>query len=108
MEIILLLLCIVALAVSTYSWYEMRKANRELVSMLEAHKKTLYDSGNAITDTLRVAFENLKKHALKQGKIDSKLVEHHNRLHRLEQLANAPKDKPEKPEKPVRNKTTES
>lgn len=43
------------------------------------------ESGNAITDTLKVAFENLKKTSNDQSKTNAKLAEYNSRLHRIEQ-----------------------
>jgi hypothetical protein len=49
------------------------------------HKKLLAEAGSAITETLKVAFENLKKNSNDHGKFNAKIVEYNSRIHRLEQ-----------------------
>lgn len=49
------------------------------------HKKALAEAGSAITDTLKIAFDNLKKNTADHNKLNAKLTEHNSRLHRLEQ-----------------------
>lgn len=65
----------------------------------EAHKKSLTEAGNAITDTLRIAFDNLKRNSGEHNKINTKLTEHNSRIHRLEQHINRkPQEIEKKPE----------
>jgi len=45
----------------------------------------LSEAGNAITDTLKIAFENLKKVSGNITKAQGKISDHEARLHRLEQ-----------------------
>jgi len=54
--------------------------------MDDDHRKKLIEAGNAITETLRVAFENIKRHGTEMNKISSKNTEHRSRIHRLEQI----------------------
>lgn len=49
------------------------------------HGTRLVEAGNAITDTLRLAFDNLKKLTNSGTKTQAKITEHENRLRRLEQ-----------------------
>jgi hypothetical protein len=54
------------------------------------HNTKLVDAGNAITDTLRVAFEHLKKLASAGQKTQAKLTDHESRLRRIEQYMHRP------------------
>lgn len=68
-----------------YLVYRTVQLDRKIKEQDIAHKKALAEAGNAITETLRVAFDNLKKNSNEHGKLNSKLVEHNSRIHRLEQ-----------------------
>ncbi len=59
-----------------------KKSNEDWKKQREA----LAETGTAITDTLKVAFENLKKVSGTATKIQGKLTDHDSRLHRLEQI----------------------
>ena len=78
-------LCVLLLAYSTRSYYQIKKLNKQLLEQNESHKKALATAGNAITDTLKVAFEQLKKNNSDHSKINSKTTELNSRLYRLEQ-----------------------
>lgn len=68
-----------------YLLYLNNKTLRKIQEQDIAHKKSLVEAGNAITETLRVAFDNLKRNTTDHNKINSKIVEHSGRIHRLEQ-----------------------
>jgi len=68
-----------------YLIYQNMQLARKIIEQNIAHKKSLAEAGNAITETLRVAFDNLKKNTTEHGKFNSKFVEHNSRIHRLEQ-----------------------
>ena len=71
-----------------YLMYKISKLNQTIANDNENHKKALAEAGNAITETLRVAFDNLKRNNAEHGKINTKLNEHSSRIHRLEQQNN--------------------
>lgn len=48
-------------------------------------KKQMAEAGSAITETLKVAFDNLKKNTSDHNKINNKITEHGSRIHRIEQ-----------------------
>lgn len=68
-----------------YLLYIANKMQRKLKEQDEKHRKALLEAGNAITETLHVAFDSLKKNASDHNKLNSKIVEHNTRIHRLEQ-----------------------
>ena len=65
--------------------YKIRPTQQSFQESLKKQKAMFIESGNAITDTLKVAFENLKKTSNDQSKTNAKLTEYNSRLHRLEQ-----------------------
>jgi predicted phage gp36 major capsid-like protein len=65
--------------------YKIRPTQQSFQESLKKQKAMFIESGNAITDTLKVAFENLKKSSNDQHKTNEKLTEYNSRLHRLEQ-----------------------
>jgi predicted phage gp36 major capsid-like protein len=65
--------------------YKIRPTQQSFIESLKKQKMMFIESGNAITDTLKVAFENLKKTNNDQSKTNAKLTEYNSRLHRLEQ-----------------------
>ena len=65
--------------------YKIRPTQESFTESLKKQKMMFIESGNAITDTLKVAFENLKKISNDQSKTNAKLTEYNSRLHRLEQ-----------------------
>ena len=65
--------------------YKIRPTQQSFQESLKKQKVMFIESGNAITDTLKVAFENLKKTSNDQHKTSTKLTEYNSRLHRLEQ-----------------------
>lgn len=83
MEIYLALLSLYALC--GYLIHRIIKLNRKINEQDLAHKKALAEAGNAITDTLRVAFDNIKRQGSEMSKITNKQSEYQSRLHRLEQ-----------------------
>jgi len=88
-------LCILLIAYSVRSYYQIKKLKQKIIEqdtkIIEqdaTHKRALATAGNAITDTLKVAFEQLKKNNSDHSKINSKLTEYNSRIHRLEQNMN--------------------
>lgn len=51
----------------------------------EKQSTALVEAGTALTDTLKIAFENIKKVSLANTKTQSKISDHAARIHRLEQ-----------------------
>lgn len=47
-------------------------------------KKALAEAGNAIADTLKVAFDNLKNQGFKIDKLNKKDTEYQSRFHKME------------------------
>lgn len=88
MDILETILFVTLFSVSGYFVYEMFKLKKMLKRHNEEQKKALTEAGNAITDTLRVAFDNLKRNSADHNKINAKLTEHNSRIHRLEQFNN--------------------
>ena len=92
MDYFILTLCALLIAYSVRSYYQIKKLQQKIIEqdakIIEqdgAHKRALATAGNAITDTLKVAFEQLKKNNSDHSKINSKTTELNSRLHRLEQ-----------------------
>ena len=92
MDYFILTLCVLLLAYSVRSYYQIKKLQQKIIEqdakIIEqdgAHKRALATAGNAITDTLTVAFEQLKKNNSDHSKINSKTTELNSRLYRLEQ-----------------------
>lgn len=67
-----------------YQHVQLERRINEVDEQNKANKKALSDAGNAITETLRVAFDNLKRHNAEINKISNKHSEYQSRLHRLE------------------------
>ena len=95
MDYFTLTLCVLLIAYSVRSYYQIKKLQQKIIEqdgkIIEqdgAHKRALATAGNAITDTLKVAFEQLKKNNADHGKINSKLTECNSRIHRLEKNMN--------------------
>lgn len=99
-----------------YLFYINHRLNKQIQSQDISHKKALAEAGNAITDTLKIAFDNIKQHNVKLDKLNNKHTEYQSRFHRLEQhlqqlLAKYNKDnvkelKKQEPENERRNKTS--
>jgi len=67
------------LAYSCYKFYLMIK------KMDKTHKTNIVENGNAITETLKIIFDNLKRQTSKLDKLSGKHTEYQSRFHRLEQ-----------------------
>lgn len=99
-----------------YLFYLNLKIRKQIEEQNISHKKALAEAGNAITDTLKIAFDNIKQHNVKLDKLNNKHTEYQSRFHRLEQhlqqlLAKYNKDnakelKKQEPENERRNKTS--
>lgn len=85
MDYFTLTLCFLLIAYSAHSYIQIKRIRQKLIEQDDAHKKALATAGNAITDTLKVAFDQLKKNNIDHTKINSKTTELNSRLHRLEQ-----------------------
>ena len=104
------------LGLVSYLFYSSNKLNKLIKAQDVAHKKALAEAGTAITDTLKIAFDNIKQHNVKLDKLNNKHTEYQSRFHRLEQhlqqlLAKYNKDnakelKKQEPENERRNKTS--
>jgi ribosomal 50S subunit-associated protein YjgA (DUF615 family) len=91
----------VILLVEIYVSYKLYVLYKRLNKLEEGSKKQLNEAGNAIADTLRVVFDNLKRQGSKLDKLSSKYTEYQTRFHRLEQttqrlLSNTDKETPTK------------
>lgn len=77
------------IAMSTYMLlYNIHKIEQELKADVKKQKTNIIESGSAIADTLKVAFDNLKRNTSDHNKINSTLTEYNSRIHRLEQNHN--------------------
>ena len=85
MDYFTLTLCVMLIAYSVRSHYQIKKLQQKIIEQDGAHKRAIATAGNAITDTLKVAFEQLKKNNSDHSKINSKTTELNSRLYRLEQ-----------------------
>jgi len=85
MEALIYIAFFVLFVLYGYLVHQHALLKRKLEEHNALQKKALAEAGNAITETLRVAFDNLKKNTNEHGKFNSKFVEHNSRIHRLEQ-----------------------
>jgi ribosomal 50S subunit-associated protein YjgA (DUF615 family) len=75
----------VILLVEIYVSYKLYSLYKKLNKLEQGSKKQLNEAGNAIADTLRVVFDNLKRQGSKMDKLSNKHTEYQSRFHRLEQ-----------------------
>lgn len=68
-----------------YLVYQHIHLEKKIKDQEKSQKKAIADAGNAITDTLRVAFDNIKRHGSEINKLSGKHTEYQSRIHRLEQ-----------------------
>lgn len=85
MEALIYISFFILFGVCGYLMYQHVKLVRMLSEQDKNQKKALAEAGNAITDTLKVAFENIKRHGSEMNKLTSKYTETQSRIHRLEQ-----------------------
>lgn len=85
METSIYIALFVLFVICGYLLYQHVQLERRVKEQDKAHKKALADAGSAITDTLKIAFDNLKKNSSEHNKVNNKLTEHTGRIHRLEQ-----------------------
>ena len=88
MEIFAYIMLFILVIANVYLILKGIALHKQLDRLDKEHKKQLTEAGNAITDTLRVAFDNLKRNNSDHNKINSKITEHNSRIHRLEQNIN--------------------
>lgn len=88
METIIYIAFFVLFMLNGYFMYSHIKLKNVLKKQDIDHRKALVEAGNAITDTLKIVFENLKKNSSDHIKINTKLTEHSSKVHRLEQHIN--------------------
>ena len=85
---------VVWLAISTLAvlwviaFYLYVQLKRRISEEFLKYNNRFAESGNAITDTLKIAFDQLKKNNTDHNKINSKLTEYSSKIHRLEQIHN--------------------
>lgn len=87
MIIVYTILTLISLA-TTLLYYKLRRTEKALRDELKKNNKSLVDAGNAITDTLKIIFDNLKRTTQKQDKQANELHQTTNRIHRIEQQFN--------------------
>lgn len=85
MDIIVYILVLLLIGLDAYLIRKTYTLEKKLNEKSTEHQKRLSDAGDAITDTLRVAFDNLKRNSNDHQKINAKLTEYNSRIHRLEQ-----------------------
>lgn len=66
-------------------FYLYLQLKRRVSEEFEKYNIKFVESGNAITDTLKVAFDNIKKTSTEQQRLNAKLREYNSKLHRVEQ-----------------------
>lgn len=67
------------------SFYLYVQLKRRTVEEFQKYNSKFIESGNAITDTLKVAFDNVKKSSRDLSQVQSSVTEHKAKIHRLEQ-----------------------
>lgn len=67
------------------SFYLYMQLKRRTAEEFKKYNVKFVESGNAITDTLRVAFDNIKKNTRSANQLQSPLTELKARVHRIEQ-----------------------
>lgn len=87
MEALIYIVFFILFALCGYILYRHIQLERLVKEQDKTQKKALLEAGNAITDTLKVAFENIKRHGSEMNKLTSKYTETQSRLHRLEQTS---------------------
>lgn len=86
MDYFIIILCVLLVAFSVRTHYQIKKIHQKFIEQDESHKKALSEAGNAITDTLKVAFEQLKKNSVENNRTNNKITELNSKVHRLEHL----------------------
>lgn len=84
MIIVYTILTLLSLA-TTMLYYRLRRTEQALRTEIQKNSKSLAEAGGAITDTLKVAFDNIKRTTHKQDKQTNELHQITNRIHRVEQ-----------------------
>lgn len=68
-----------------YVSYKLYGLYKQLKKLEKETRQDLNEAGGAISDTLKVLFDNLKRQNVKLDKISNKHTEYQSRFHRLEQ-----------------------
>jgi hypothetical protein len=84
METIVYIILSLLIGLDVYLIIKLRKLGKMLGEKSSEHNKKLSEAGNAITDTLRVVFDNLKRQSVKTDKLDKKETEYQSRFHKIE------------------------
>ena len=84
MIIVYTILTLISLA-TTLLYYKLRRTEQALRDEIQKNNKSLVEAGNAITDTLKIVFDNLKRTTHKQDKQSKELNQITGRIHRAEQ-----------------------
>jgi cell shape-determining protein MreC len=77
---------VLLVAYSARTHFQIKKIHQRFIEQDESHKTALSEAGNAITDTLKVAFEQLKKNSVENNRTNNKITELNSKVHRLEHL----------------------
>lgn len=85
MEMFMYISVFIIYALCGYLYYLHKQIDRKLKEQTETSKKALIEAGNALTETLRIAFDNLKRQGMKLDKTANKDTEYQSRFHRIEQ-----------------------
>ena len=75
----------VILLVEIYISYKLYGLYKNLKKLEKESRQNLNEAGGAISDTLKVLFDNLKRQTSKLDKLNNKHTEYQSRFHRLEQ-----------------------
>lgn len=85
MEVIMYIAFFILFVACGYLVYQYGRLERVIKEQNKIQKKELVDAGNAITETLKIAFDNLKKLSNKQDKNQNEFNQILGRIHRIEQ-----------------------
>jgi predicted PurR-regulated permease PerM len=75
-----ILLFVILFTLLGLSIYEIVKVKKQLLQQNENQKRSLAEAGNAITDTLRTAFDNIKNINQKHERLNKSVKEIDSRL----------------------------
>ena len=87
MEKIVYIILSVLIGLNLYLIFKLRKfrdLRKNLDDKASEQQKKLSEAGNAITDTMKVIFDNLKNQGYKIDKLNKKETEYQSRFHKIE------------------------